>query len=279
MTDSLDEIIVIKSTFNKTPGLIYKIEPCPDEKGRWAKCVRPVNQQGDMILSEDDIKAQSKGATFLPQGVPIEVYHGITFDLSNDIEAAKWEAIKNSKMIAKERFERDINGNTVIDGAPSVEDRYGNPHGTFGVAELYIERPGKVAKAKNDTRKRILKAMNLVNEDNLEHMILIGKLFEKNLSNANANDVVDFLMTKAEKEPDTIIKYYEAQESKVRLLIIMAQEKKVIDHRKDGFYYGDIKLGSTLDYVSDVLKDNKEMYENIKKETFPNLENKTTKKG
>ena len=59
MADS--NLIVIKGSFNKTPGQVYKIAPCPDPSGRMAKCVRKVDANGDMILSDEDKTAQSNG--------------------------------------------------------------------------------------------------------------------------------------------------------------------------------------------------------------------------
>lgn len=282
MTNNLiEETIVLKSTYNKTPGITIKIDPCKDPNGRWPSCVRQVNANGDMILSEQDIKDQNnKHVVFIPVNEPIEVQHGSTFNLNDPLQAAQWEAIKWSKLIATERTERDINGSYVIDGPASVADRYGNPHGTYGLAELYVERPGKVSKMRNDSRRKIYQAQKLILEDSLDHMILICRLFDKDMRAANANDVEDYLMTKAEKMPDTIIKYYEAEESKIQLLLIMAIERKVVEKRVDGLYYGDLKLGSTKDYVADMLRDNKELYANIKKETFPELVQtpKSTKK-
>lgn len=273
MTDNLiEDVIVLKSTYNKTPGITIKIEPCKDPQGRWPECVRQVNANGDMILSEQDIKDQNnKGKVFIPANEPIEVQHGSRFDLSDALQSAQWESIKWSRMIAKERTERDINGSYVIDGPMPTPDRYGNPKGSYGIAELYVERPGKVAKQRNDSRRRIYQAQKLILEDSLDHMILICRLFDKDMRTANANDIEDYLMTKAEKQPDLIIRYYEAEESKIQLLLIMAVERKVVEKKVDGFYYGDIKLGSTREYVADMLKDNKEMYESIKKETFPEM--------
>lgn len=279
MTEQLEDIIVIQSTFNKTPGMKYMIEPCPDKKGKWASCVRPVNSNGDMILSEDDVRKQSQGAVFIPQNQPITVWHGRTFNLNDEIDKAEWEAIKNSNMIAKDRYEKDSKGYSLIDGAPTIPDRYNNPHGTYGIAELYIVRPGVMSQTKNTNRRRINQAQNLILGDSLDHQLLICRLFDKDLSNAPSSDVEDFLMTKAEKDPDTVIKYYTTEESKVRLLLITAIDKRVIMRREDGMYYGDIKLGASQDYVTDLLKRDKELYESIKKETFPELVKSTKKES
>ena len=133
------------------------------------------------IINKQDIKDQNqKGRVFIGENEAIEVYHGKVFHLADPVEAAQWDAIKYSPLIAGERTEKDINGNYLIDGANSVVDRYGNAKGTYGIAELYIERPGIISKAKNDKRKQILKAMSLVADDSLDHRVMICKLFEKN---------------------------------------------------------------------------------------------------
>lgn len=268
----LDDVIELRSAYNKIPGMRYKLQPCPDKRGKWPDCVRPVDANGDMILSEDDKKKYSKGVTFIPQNAVIEVYHGKTFHLSEDSERAQWEAIRNSNIIAKDRYEKDRTGVSVIDGPKTREDRYGNPHGSFGLAELYIVRPGKVAESRNTLRRRKHEAEQFVLNDSQEHRILICKLFGKDMSNSYASDVEEFLMVKAEKDPDTIIKYYSTNAAKSRLLLITALEKNVVVKREDGMYYGDIKLGVSMDYVCDLLEKNEELYANIKKETFPELE-------
>lgn len=269
-------LIVIKSSFNKTPGQVYKIAPCPDPKGKMADCVRKVDAHGDMILSEDDKMAYSKGKVFLPENEPIVIQHGTTFDLTNPLQAAQWEAIKHSKMIAKERSAKDDNGNYVIDGAMSIVDHYDNPRGRYGLAELYIERPGKAAETRVSIAKLIHKAESLIFEDTIQHQILICKLFEKDMSHAHPSDVEEYLLTQARKYPEKLIKFYSAEESSIRLLIITAKEKGVIATKQDGMYYADIKLGSNLDLVTDRLKVDKTMREEIKRETYPELETKKT---
>lgn len=271
-------LIVLKSSFNKTPGQVYKISPCPDSHGKYADCVRKVDAHGDMILSEKDKTELSKGAVFLKEDEPIVIQHGTTFDLSIPLQKAQWEAIKNSKMIAKERSARDENGDYVIDGGKSTIDHYDNPHGRYGLAELYIERPGKAAETRINIAKLIHKAESLVFGDTLQHQILICKLFEKDMSHAHPSDVEDYLITQARKYPEKVIKFYSAEESSIRLLILTAKEKRIIDTKPDGMYYADIKLGSNLDLVTDRLKVDKTMREEIKRETFPELEKKTTSK-
>ena len=271
-------IIVLRSTYDKTPTISYRIAPCKDPKtGRYPDCVRKVNAAGDMILSEDDIKKQSAGkAIFIPENTPIRVQHGTTFDLSDLLQAAQWEAIKNSKLIAKEIDAKDELGRSLIEGGKSVIDRYGNAKGTYGIAELFIERPGKMAKVKNDLRKLIHQAETLIFNDDLSHRILISKLFGKDFEHTNPNDIEDFLLTKAQKEPQRVIDYYDVEKSGTRLLLIAALEKGVVNKRPDGLYFAEIRIGANLDLACSYIGNpsNKELREQIKSETYPDLKKK-----
>lgn len=272
------ELIVLKSAYGKTPGMEFSIEPCKDPKtGRYPDCVRPVNSYGDMILSDDDIRRQSKGEIFIPVNEIIKVHNGSQFDMTDPLQKAQWECIKNSKFIAKERDEKDEFNNYAIDGYKSYVDKYKNPHGRYGTAELYIERPGKTAKIKNDLRKLIHEAEGLVLNDDLGHQIMICKLFEKRMEHANPNDVLDFLLTKAQKEPQTVIKYYKTEESAIRLLLIMALERNIIKKNNDGIYYAEIRIGSNLEAAAEFLKieQNKALLGQMKKDTFPEYQPKT----
>lgn len=272
------ESVVLNSSFNKVPGQVYKIAPCPDSRGVMPSCVRKVDVHGDMILSNEDKAALNKGAVFIPENEAIIVTHGTTFHMDNPVEAAQWEAIKNSKLIAKELRETDSQGVSLIEGARSIVDKYNNAKGRYGLAELYIERPGAAAQIKINKAKLIHQAEGLVFNDSLDHQVLICRLFEKDMSHAHPSDVEEYLLAQATKYPEKLIKYYSAEESSTRLLILTARDKGVITTRQDGMYYADIKLGSSIDLVVERLKLDKTIKEEIKKETFPELEKKTAKK-
>ena len=271
------KLITLHSAFNKTPGKVYHIMPCADQYGRMPDCIRRTDSNGDLILSEKDKVAWSDGKVFLPDNEPIHVRHGQTFDLDIPLQAAQWEAIKNSRLIAPERFAQDANGDFIIDGARPTEGPNGVPRGKHGIAELYIERPGKEAAARVNVEKLIHEAKALVFDDTLQHKLLICRLFDKNMSHAHPSDVDDYLLTQAQKYPEKVKKFYQSEEATVRLLCIAAQDKKVIIRREDGYYYGDIKLGSNIDLIVEALKTNKSLQDEIKKETYPELTTKNKK--
>jgi hypothetical protein len=98
------------------------------------------------------------------------------------------------------------------------------------------------------------------------------------MSHAHPSDVEEYLLTQARKYPEKLIKFYSAEESSIRLLILTAKEKGIIVTKQDGMYYADIKLGSNLDLATERLKADKTMREEIKRETYPELEKKAATK-
>lgn len=274
-----NELIVLKSTYGKS-GIKIKIYPCPMPNGMMPPCVRKVDADGDMIMSDADKKAWGSGTVFIPENQPVIVEHNTTFDLTNPLQAAQWEAIKNSKFIAPERDAKDGSGNYIIDGGMPTIDRYDNPHGRYGLAELYIERPGRTSDIRMSLEKKIFEAKGLVFNDSKEHQIMVCRLYDKDMSHSHTADIEAFLIDQAQSNPERLIKYYNSEESAARLLVIMARDANVIVTKSDGMYYSDIKLGRNLDTTVELLKlpENKPLRQAIQNETFPNMEKKTTKK-
>jgi len=270
--------IVLKSTYGKA-GIKIKIYPCKQPNGMMPPCVRPVDVNGDMILSEADKKAWSNGTPFIPENQYVLVEHNTTFDLDNPLQAAQWEAIKNSKLIAPERTAKDSSGNYLIDGSMPNIDKYNNPKGRYGLAELYIERPGRSSDIRMTLEKQIHEAKGIVFNDSKEHQIMICRLYDKDMSHAHSADIEAFLIDQAQSNPEKLMKYYNSEEASARLLTIMARDAKVITIKTDGMYYSDIKLGRDLDSTVELLKlpENKPLRTAIQNETFPELEKKTSK--
>ena len=265
-----DKIITLRSAFDKA-NIKYMIQPCKDKYGKYPSCVKKVNSQGDMIMSEAERDAFSEGrAAFYPEDHFFEVVSGKTYNLDDIWEKAEWEAIKNCPLIAKSRDERDANGNLVIDGTRSTR----NKPGRYGVAELYVDRPGLDTQKRVSRKQLIHKAESFIYDDEhgSEGRLNMAKLLGKNMSNQPDADVTDFLLRIAEKEPDKIINLYTGDEISLRLMFIEARDKKVIYIKNKLYLYGDnIVLGATDDAVIAWMKDpkNQKILELIKKDTYP----------
>jgi hypothetical protein len=87
--------IILRSVYGKV-GQTYFIQPCPNPKtGKLADCVKTIDSNGDMILSEDDKHQLSLGIKhFIPADKVFEIVDGTKYDLDDVVDAANWDAIK-----------------------------------------------------------------------------------------------------------------------------------------------------------------------------------------
>ena len=264
----INNIIILRSTRGKV-GQKYYIQPCKDKNGRLPDCVKHVNSQGDMILTDEE---RNSGKYYIKENETFVFEDGKTFNLDDPIDKAQWEAIKNCPLIAPDRYAKDKNGNLLIDGTMGWK----NVRPRYGIAELYIEKPGYEAVRKVNKKRKIHNACSYILDDpkGVDGRVLMARLLGKHMTNVPDADVTDYLLTIAEKDPDKIINLYTGADINLRLLFIEAKDKHVIRLKNKLFIYADnIVLGATDDAVITWMKDakNKKVLELIKKDTYPDL--------
>ena len=265
-----DKIIILRSVYDKA-GIKYYIQPCKNKYGQYPSCIKKVNSQGDMIMSEKERDLFSEGkAAFFPEDHLFEVYSGKTYNLDDIYQKAEWEAIQNCPLIAKDRNQRDASGNLVIDGPVSSPLKPTRN----GVAELYIDRPGVETQRRVSKKKLIHKAESFIlnDERGADGMLNMAKILGKDMENQPIADVEDFLLRIASQDPEKIIRLYTGDDISLRLLFIQAKKYKVIYFKNKLFIYADdIVLGTTDDAVIAWMKDpkNQKTLELIKKDTYP----------
>lgn len=270
--DLVKDVIVLRSVYGKV-GIKYYIQPCKDPKtGRLPDCVKPVNSQGDMILKDSE---RNSDEYFIKENETFIIEDGTSFNLEDKVDRAKWEAIKNCPLIASERFAKDANGNYLIDGTVGWTSK--RPR--YGVAELYIDRPGYESAQRVSRKKKIHDAATYIIDDpkGSEGRLLMARLLGKNMTNMPDADVEDYLLTVAEKNPDKIINLYTGDDINLRLLFIEARDKRVIYIKNKLYLYADnITLGATDDAALTWMKDprNRKTLELIKQDTFPDAYSK-----
>lgn len=263
-------IIVLRSVYGKV-GMTYFINPCKDKYGRLPNCVKHVNSQGDMIITDAE-KNSPEAQYFIKETEVFKIQDGKTFNLDDPYDRNVWEAIKNCKFIAPDRYAKDENGDYLIDGTMDWSSK--KPR--YGVAELYIDRPGVEATKKITRKKKIHTASDFIFTDDrgAEGRLLIARLLGKNMKNLPDADVEDYLLQVAEKNPDKIISLYTGSDTNLRLLFIDARDKKVIVSKNKIYCYGDnIFLGATDDAVITWMKEpkNKKILDMIRKDTYPDM--------
>lgn len=256
--------IILRSVYGKV-NQTYFIQPCPDPRtGRLPECVKSVDSHGDMILSEEEVRAMGRGEKFFVAADSVfEIVDGTKFDLDDVVDRAKWESIENCNWIAKDRFQRDAEGNLVIDGNAKK----------YGVADIYVERPGELTKAKVSKKQLVFRAYQYINDDSESGRIKKCKVLGRNLSNAIPADILDYLFEIGEKNPKKIIDLYEGEDWKMQLFIMDAIDRGVIRNSEGLYKYNDKVLGGSMEAAVILLRDIrfKAILKSIQRETYPEL--------
>lgn len=249
-------LIVIRSVYRITKMMV---EPARHPKtNRYADCVRTIDSNGNMILSDADRKKDI--SLFIPEDKVIEIYDGKTFDLNDPYENAQWEAIKYSRRIAKARDEKDEFGNLVIDGSAV---RYGN-------AEFYVEIPGLEAKAISSKKRKIHEAESYVYKDTYEGLYTKARVLGMMVKGLSHSEVEQELIKRAQIKPEQVKDLYEGKETYFRILFVDALDKNVIRKRDNLYYYGDLLMGSNEETVISYMKnpETKTIMDTIRAEVY-----------
>lgn len=267
-----NKVIVLRSVYGKVKEC--HLQPCKQPNGMnfpFVKSVRyDVNGNAEMIMSDKE-RNSAESQYFIPEDEIITITDGTTFDLSNPKEKNRWLAIKDSFLIAPSRDAKDGKGISLIDG-----DRT-----RYGLAEFYIDIPGEESARSVSKKKLITKAWQFIEEDSVDGRLTKCKLLGRNLRNAPSSDVEEYLYNKASDNPEKIIELYTSQDVALQLLFIDARERGVIKKVNGLFMYGDdTSLGATDESVILWFKipDNKAVLDLIKRDTYPEFIQDTTKK-
>lgn len=272
--DIKSNIVVLRSVFGKV-GQKYYIQPQKDRRGKYADCVRRVNSQGDIILTPEEVNLENNGkAAFIPETATFIIEDGKTFNLDDPYDNAVWESIKNCDLIAPDRFAKNDKGDYLIDG--TVDPKSKRPR--YGVAELYVDRPGYESQRRITRKKLIVEASNYIMNDDrgYDGRLLVARILGRNMTNQPNADVEDYLLSVAEKTPEKIIECYTGGDSSLRMLFIEARDKGVI-YKKDGLYlYGEegkVVLGANDNAVITWMKSSKnaKTLAMIRKDTYADM--------
>lgn len=273
----LSNQIILRSVRGKV-GNIIKIQPCRNpETGDYADCVKKVDHNGDMILSEAERNDKNR-PYFIRETDTFEVTDGTTYNLDDTRQRFIWEAIKYCPLIAPDYYAKDSKGRSLINGDSSeytLKDYFNRNPRRFGIAELFIERPGVESNRRVSRKKLVNDAINFIfnDERGAEGRVLKARLLGHRMDNMPDADVTDYLIQVAEKDPEKIKNLYTGGDTAVRLLFMEARDKHVINYKDKLYYYADAVLGATDEAAIIALKDpkNANLCKLIKQDTFPEL--------
>ena len=271
----LSSKVILRSVRGKV-GIVVKIQPCKNpETSEYADCVKKVDSHGDMILSEQE-KSDPNKNYFIKETDVFDIVDGTTFDLENTRQRFIWEAIKYCPLIAPDYYAKDKNGNSLINGTPGWNSKAPR----YGVAELYVERPGVEANRRVSRKKLKHDAESYIYNDErgYDGRVLKARLLGHKMEGMADADVTDFLLQVAERDPEKIISLYTGGDTAVRILFMEARDKNIILYKNKLFTYADgVILGATDEAAIMYLKDpkNANVYKLIKRDTYPELVEKS----
>lgn len=275
---NLSQKIILRSVRGKV-GITVKIQPCKNpETGDYADCVKRVDSNGDMILSERERNDPNR-MYFIKETDTFDIVDGTTFDLENTRQRFIWEAIQYCPLIAPDYYAKDNKGNSLINGTPgeyTLKDYLNRNPRRFGVAELFVERPGVEANLRVSRKKQKHDAESYIYNDErgYDGRVLKARLLGHKMEGMADADVTDYLLQVADRDPSKIINLYTGGDTAVRLLFIEAKDKNVILYKNKLYIYADnVVLGATDDAAILFLKDpkNANIYKLIKRDTYPEL--------
>lgn len=231
-----------------------------------------------MILSERERNDVNRNY-FIKETDSFDIVDGTTFDLENVRQRFIWEAIRHCPLIAPDYYAKDKQGNSLINGTVGWNSKAPR----YGVAELYVERPGVEAQTRVSKKKLKHDAETYIYNDDrgYDGRVLKAKLLGHKMEGMADADVTDYLLQIAERDPQKIISLYTGGDTAVRLLFIEAREKHIITYKNKIFSYADnTVLGATDEAAIAYLKDpkNANIYKLIKQDTYPELIAKENKK-
>ena len=268
---NLSNKIVLRSVRGKVGNQVL-IQPCKDPKtGKYPDCVKRVDSNNDMILSEKELNDPTR-VYFIKETDVFTVVDGTTFDLDDTRDRYIWDAIKNCPLIAPDYYAKDKTGNSLINGTMG----WNSKQPRFGVAELYVERPGVEATRRVSRKKLKHDAESYIygDERGAEGRVLKARLLGHKMDHMPDADVTDYLLQIAEQNPEKIINLYTGGDTSIRLLFVEARDKHIINFKNKLYIYADnVVLGATDEAAILFLKDpkNANVLKLIKRDTYPEL--------
>lgn len=220
--------IVLKSCYGKT-GHKLRLEPCKD--GRTGR-----------FLGVDNLSEEEKRKTdyVVEPGVTyLEITDGFEFDLTDPRQAKNWKWVKECPQIVGGRnetnFHMDAEESRSFEGSDN---------------EFYVFDQEADTVAQETQFDKQFTALKHIHELKGSSAIYqTARLLGSNMESSSIPAVRTFLLGKAQKHPEQILKVAKDGSSKVRLFLYAALDKEVIRKRAGVFYYNETALGTTEDQV------------------------------
>ena len=240
-----------------------RMQPAIDPKtGRFPEHIVMLKPDGSTFReAETEKKAAQLKLVPIMENEVVELYDGITFDLSDVHERSLWEAIKNSPLIAEERYTKDSSGRYVIDGDAN----------RYGYADWYVERPDREAQSFNSKVQLVHNAQAFLFNDSRDNLYIKSRLLGARMDGLSYDEVLNWMLDQATKKPERIIDLYTGADTRLKIILVTAIDKGVVRNKNGAYTYGNMTIGMTEESVILWMKQavNAEYVRSIEFETFP----------
>ena len=173
-------------------------------------------------LSEEDEK---KKPWFINKNSNFDIHDRMDIDLSDKLTLAHWQMAKYSPMIAfSEKEARESNA-----------------------ALFYIHSAEESTRQSVTLKLRVNKVKNLITEDAKSNLVVRARLLGYDMSADSELDILDFLLTMAETNPEKIEGVYEDAQNSLRMLLAKGISSGIIREDNKFLMYGAFNVGNDED--------------------------------
>lgn len=221
--DPTAQVIVLKSVYGKTN---HKLKLGPTIDGRTGRMLGVKN------LSEEEKRT---ARYFIDEKTRFELEDGTSFDLSDEIDAIKWECIRHSPYIASSR-----------------EQAYSGDDTVFFVQDENKEVNKQLTRANS-----VFEAMEYVRERSQAEWFQVARLLGSNMEASRPNEVMVYLNSVAMDTPGRILSVKRDPHFKSKLFLLGLLDKNILQRQSGMIKYGELTLGVDEDQALLWLKDSR----------------------
>jgi len=242
LEQSNDSIIVLKAIYKEGK---HTVQPAFDSKKNW--------YAGVERLSDEQKKTKSYYVE--PETIKLVLTNNYEFNMNSDVDSVNWEWVSRLPIVAG-----------------SHKDAQMTPRAMF-----YVFVQDREARLKVGTLTSKFKALQYVLEDSPSNLANRALIMGQDFGTESPEAIKEWLAIQADKNPEQIIRLYEAKNTGLNILFLKALQMGIITVSSEGVYKFDDKLlglneEGALGYL--LSKDATEIVELLKRRVHPDYSDK-----
>lgn len=249
-----DQVIEIKAIY-KTAGK-HTVQPAFNPATNWWAGVDRLTDRDKEGLPYYVTVGKTGAESHL--NTKIALKDGFIIDLNDPVDAINWKWLKH---------------------CPEIAMSYAQAQSSKALFYVHIE--GREAELTNSKTEKMFEAMRLVMEDPTTNYENRALLLNMDMEGEKPAVIKEFLLEKAKKDPESILRVYRSKSMKINLLYLKAKKanKIIVDSRDNVVRYGQTILGVSDDSAIAYLLNNEDILELLEREINPEYFSTQAKKA